>query len=291
MHTAPAPRRADGLPMLPPRAHFSSPLGITAARGDVALMRRALKGMVSEGDVDSALVVAATLGLAGVVRELLQDGRARPASYRSGCLRWAALRGHAGVVRLLLRDGRANDTAYTDALFFIVMRDKTSELRALREQLGTDLAFADNLLLRTAVAHRAIGCVRILLECAEVDPNANDGEALLNATMSGDIAIVEELLRLDEARVRVTAVHVAHARATLPTSVSMRVASRCARRRWSRLRVALHVASLYRAFCRAYYAPPSGGGYLAARAGVYRADAASTTDAALPTSAIPTSVG
>jgi hypothetical protein len=82
-----------------------------ACRGDLEAVSCLLADDCVGAHAHAAIASAASNGFVDVVRALLADGRADPATQSSRALINAAERGHTDVVAALLADGRARTQA------------------------------------------------------------------------------------------------------------------------------------------------------------------------------------
>lgn len=112
---------------------------------------------------------ASTEGHVGIVRYLLNDGRADPAGESNCSIRFASQHGHAEVVHLLLADGRADPTIWENWAIRVASQNNRVEVVLLLledgradPQVGLSMARLKNneVLIKLLEAHIAISKIK-----------------------------------------------------------------------------------------------------------------------------------
>ena len=208
---APPPASAAGVAeaALPARADAGLPAELIAAvqRGDLATVDR----LVAQGvDVDArnaqgdtALMLGAVNGHAGVVRSLLRGAAAVNARRPDGvtALMQAAWKGQNAVAQVLLEHGAVVDARDSAGRTALVWGSVTGQAAVVQTLLGSGAAVAARTnegwtpLMAAAVTGRDAVVETLLTSGAAADPRDNQGTTpLIGASALGHAAVVRTLL-------------------------------------------------------------------------------------------------
>lgn len=153
--------------------------------------------MTNWGKASSELKLLAAVSRADLtaVASMLQSGVADPAVQENAAIVEAAALGHANVVKLLLSDSRVNAAARDSAAIQWAARNNNAHVvQILLERPEVDVSANDNAALRWAVQNGCELVIALLLRDKRVDPGALKQEALGEAVAAQRWRIVTQLL-------------------------------------------------------------------------------------------------
>jgi len=158
----------------------------------------ALPEVSPEAVEDAAIILACEFGNREVVRLLLKDPRVNAAARNDCPLRWGAQHGNLEIVEMLLADPRVSPAACENfAIRQASIRGHTEVVRRLLEIPAVNPGAKENRAIRLAAANGHTEVVRLLLEDPRVDPSARSNVAIIRAAKAGAAGVVELLLKHD----------------------------------------------------------------------------------------------
>ncbi|PRP84058.1 putative ankyrin repeat protein [Planoprotostelium fungivorum] len=149
----------------------------------------------SQLSLDEALSLASQFGSLGVIKILLEDGRANPTYNHCCCLRLACANGHVEVVRLLIQLPSVDVSAGNNYAIHCAASVGNVEITKLLLDSGGVIPSAnDNSALRMAAWYGHSEVLQLLLQHGGVDPAAKDNSPIRDASERGHDKVVAILL-------------------------------------------------------------------------------------------------
>ncbi|KAI8843042.1 hypothetical protein BC829DRAFT_401193 [Chytridium lagenaria] len=122
------------------------------------------------------------------------------------CISIAILRDDISIAQTMFKDPAYITPTDTQSMIVHAARlPHANALVFLKDTIGIDITFNDNLALVTAISSGFTEPIRYLLGCSGVNPNARNGQAFLAVVKTGDLNAVKALVRMMGSRLDVSA--------------------------------------------------------------------------------------